>query len=850
MGSCCSCEAPPAGSRPAESSGTSEFSAVAVPPAHAALAPSSAAAGAPPQRAAARASRRSRPEPAGNREAARPSLRSVARALKGALEWTAPGATAISEPLTAWPVGVVLDLPETATGAVVGRGGSVVKSLQSKYGVCVQIDGPDKHGSASDRGTDRGRCVVTITGGSCTFSDVGAAAEALVRAFREAAACRASVLLSRPDGPHTAGPGGSHRGITAALALVRSAGALRAGGPTGPLCLTAAKLVSFKAEGPLAALADAAALELAADSSATLALALDALRAAAAEPAALGAGSSAASSAAAAGAAAGSAGLAGAGWVVAAATLPSREVGRLVGRGGETVKRISEAVDGVLVADALRESRAGKKAAAPDHTACVVACPAAKLDVAAQEVGRAASNAATLSRTLLPDAAVSAARKDLHAAEAAAAASPAPSDGAAAAGAAGASPAEDADSAAVFFRPEGVAGHNGAAGLSAVLEPVARATKSVDVAVYGLTDDVVRNALMAAHQRGVAVRVIVDKEQAEEPGADAKWLAEQGVQVAEAPGSEDGRLFHHKVILADAAVMVTGSLNLTKHASHANWENMVVSAEPAAVASFQAEFNRLWALCGPQASAADRGASLLAGPPSADSPLVQAAAGSGGAAAGGGAFAAGRTESIFFPCGEEGLKRLCKYMASAKTSLDVAALALTSDRVREAVQARHAAGVQVRVLADRSKSTEPGSDLAWLGKQSVPVRCARPTGDESSLFHHKVSRSRQMGNDAGAEGASLCAVSKRCADARVSCDLLRTFGTLQPNPSRITGASYDTIASPFFVVDDHTVVTGSFNLTASAAERNFESVVVMASKGAAARFTAEFDTLWDAAVQL
>ncbi|KAA0170769.1 hypothetical protein FNF28_01311 [Cafeteria roenbergensis] len=386
---------------------------------------------------------------------------------------------------------------------------------------------------------------------------------------------------------------------------------------------------------------------------------------------------------------------------------------------------------------------------------------------------------------------VSAARKDLHAAEAAAAASPAPSDGAAAAGAAGASPAEDADSVAVFFRPEGVAGHNGAAGLSAVLEPVARATKSVDVAVYGLTDDVVRNALMAAHQRGVAVRVIVDKEQAEEPGADAKWLAEQGVQVAEAPGSEDGRLFHHKVILADAAVMVTGSLNLTKHASHANWENMVVSAEPAAVASFQAEFNRLWALCGPQASAADRGASLLAGPPSADSPLVQAAAGSGGAAAGGGAFAAGRTESIFFPCGEEGLKRLCKYMASAKTSLDVAALALTSDRVREAVQARHAAGVQVRVLADRSKSTEPGSDLAWLGKQSVPVRCARPTGDESSLFHHK-----------------------------------------------------------FFVVDDHTVVTGSFNLTASAAERNFESVVVMASKGAAARFTAEFDTLWDAAVQL
>ena len=57
-------------------------------------------------------------------------------------------------------------------------------------------------------------------------------------------------------------------------------------------------------------------------------------------------------------------------------------------------------------------------------------------------------------------------------------------------------------------------------------------------------------------------------------------------------------------------------------------------------------------------------------------------------------------------------------------------------------------------------------------------------------------------------------------------------------------------APQFFVVDDHTVVTGSFNLTASAAERNFESVVVMASKGAAARYTAEFDTLWDAAVQL
>lgn len=58
---------------------------------------------------------------------------------------------------------------------------------------------------------------------------------------------------------------------------------------------------------------------------------------------------------------------------------------------------------------------------------------------------------------------------------------------------------------------------------------ISLAKVSCDVCVFTITDDSIRDALLAAHRRGVAVRVISDDEQTECKGSDIFTLAEAGV---------------------------------------------------------------------------------------------------------------------------------------------------------------------------------------------------------------------------------------------------------------------------------------------------------------------------------
>ena len=47
------------------------------------------------------------------------------------------------------------------------------------------------------------------------------------------------------------------------------------------------------------------------------------------------------------------------------------------------------------------------------------------------------------------------------------------------------------------------------------------------------------------------------------------------------------------------------------------------------------------------------------------------------------------------------------------------------------------------------------------------------------------------------------------------------------------------------MIDDALVITGSFNFTRSASERNFENVLVLQSAGAAKAYRDEFFRVWN-----
>ena len=96
---------------------------------------------------------------------------------------------------------------------------------------------------------------------------------------------------------------------------------------------------------------------------------------------------------------------------------------------------------------------------------------------------------------------------------------------------------------------------------------------------------------MAAHRRGVSVRVITDNEKSLDEGSDARGLERVGVAVRV---DRSEAHMHHKYAIFDEEVLLTGSYNWTRSAALYNRENLVVTREARLVAAFGRDFEALW----------------------------------------------------------------------------------------------------------------------------------------------------------------------------------------------------------------------------------------------------------------
>ena len=117
------------------------------------------------------------------------------------------------------------------------------------------------------------------------------------------------------------------------------------------------------------------------------------------------------------------------------------------------------------------------------------------------------------------------------------------------------------------------------------------ARHSVDICVFTITDNRISTEIEAAHSRGVNVRIITDNDKAEDRGSDADRLARHGIPLR--VDRTDNHM-HHKFAVFDTQRVVTGSYNWTRSAATSNEENIVVTDDAKLVASFAAEFERLW----------------------------------------------------------------------------------------------------------------------------------------------------------------------------------------------------------------------------------------------------------------
>lgn len=131
------------------------------------------------------------------------------------------------------------------------------------------------------------------------------------------------------------------------------------------------------------------------------------------------------------------------------------------------------------------------------------------------------------------------------------------------------------------------------AGVIEQLLEEARAT--VDAVMYRITNPRLAWALGQAQRRGLSVRLMVDRNKYDETAVTRKLLTENRVPFQAIYGREGkGSKLHHKFVILDRHIVLTGSYNWTSESEEQNYDHMVVLRDPRLVLAYQREFDRLW----------------------------------------------------------------------------------------------------------------------------------------------------------------------------------------------------------------------------------------------------------------
>lgn len=125
---------------------------------------------------------------------------------------------------------------------------------------------------------------------------------------------------------------------------------------------------------------------------------------------------------------------------------------------------------------------------------------------------------------------------------------------------------------------------------AAIVKEINLATTDIKVQAYSFTSDIIAQALVNAHNRGVKVTVILDKSQISSKGGDIKTVSLAGISTNV---DYSHTIFHNKIMIIDSNVLITGSFNFTNNAEKSNAENtLIVKNSKCLIASYTENFNK------------------------------------------------------------------------------------------------------------------------------------------------------------------------------------------------------------------------------------------------------------------
>lgn len=265
----------------------------------------------------------------------------------------------------------------------------------------------------------------------------------------------------------------------------------------------------------------------------------------------------------------------------------------------------------------------------------------------------------------------------------------------------------DTDYFSVYFsQPDNPASKSYRGGPDAYLaDAIENARLSVDIAVLNLNLWSIRDALIAAHRRGVQVRMVTDSDYSD--GTEIKALREAGIPVL---GDRRESLMHHKFVIIDRQQIWTGSMNLTINGAYRNDNNLIRIQDEQLAQDYLVEFDEMFV--------DDR----FGDASRADTPFPEITIG-------------GYPVEIRFSPDDGVENLLVSLIENAEERVDVLAYAFTLDSLADALIQTEKQGVAVHGVFDKGQvSTNRGGEYQRLVDSGLDIRL---DGNPDSM-HHKV----------------------------------------------------------------------------------------------------------------
>ncbi len=143
----------------------------------------------------------------------------------------------------------------------------------------------------------------------------------------------------------------------------------------------------------------------------------------------------------------------------------------------------------------------------------------------------------------------------------------------------------------IFFSPEGGIAEE-------IIRQIDNAQEYIDIAIYSFTYEPIAGAIIRAKNRGVKIRILMDRGQAQGKYSVYQFLLDNDIETIQ---DRHTGIMHNKIAIIDGRILFTGSYNWSKSAEERNQENLLEFIdEEEVIKVYQERLDYLWEFNEPQ----------------------------------------------------------------------------------------------------------------------------------------------------------------------------------------------------------------------------------------------------------